>query len=304
MIGKTFIVANAALALALTSSVPSHAQDPAPADEAESVMWRAYEVYGGDDTFSRLSFQMEIDGGKTSTVSLVMGFKRDAGEDAGYRVIMFNELPPDRKDIGFLGVFHDPALGKEDEMWLYLPELRSTRRLTHQIQSNDGRSGHDHGHMGHMRHDSVSDEFSASALNHEELMPRWPGFDRHRMLAIEDIDGRPAYKIESIPLDPESSTYGKRIQWIDRENALLLRIEYHDVAGTLVKTQTQTWRQNGDAWLWDRVTAVDHASGRRTLLEHTDVQVNLGLPDDLFSRRVLTRGGKAFEGRIAGHTRR
>lgn len=298
MFGKSFIVAIATTALALLLSVPSYAQDAAPADEAESVMWRAYKVYGGDDSFSRLSFQFEFDGGKTSTVTLVMGFKRDEGEAPGYRAIMFNELPPDRKDTGFLGIFYDPAAGKEDEMWLYLPELRSTRRLTHQVQSKNDHGGHDHAHEGHMRHEGVSDEFSGSELNHEELMPRWPGFDRHRLLAIEDVDGRTVYKIESVPLDQESSTYSKRVQWVDRDTALLLRIEYHDDEGRLVKTQTQTWKQYGDAWLWDRVIAVNHVSGNRTSLEHTDVQVNLGLPDDLFSRRVLTRGGKAFEGRI------
>lgn len=301
MTGRPFIRAFPVAVFALLSSLSAHAQDAVPVDEAESVMWRAYEIYGGDDTFSRLNFHFDLDGGKTSTASLVMGFKRDGDSNAGYRVIMFNELPPDRKDVGFLGVFHDPAAGKEDDMWLYLPDLRSTRRLTHQAPDTHG--GDDHGHMGHMRHEGISDEFTVSELNHEELMPRWPAFDRHRLLALEEIDGAPAWKIESVPRDPASSTYGKRIQWIDRENFLMLRIEYHDDVGRLVKTQNQSWRRYGDAWLWDRISAIDHASGRTTVLEQADVQVNLGLPDSLFSRRVLTRGGKSFENSVSRYMR-
>lgn len=302
MPGISFLPAFAAAITMLLSSGSLQAQTPDPEEDAESVMWRAYEVYDGDDAFSRLNFRFEFDNGKSSAVSLAMGFKRGGKGSAAYRVIMFNELPPDRKDVGFLGVFHDPEAGKEDEMWLYLPDLRSTRRLTHAHQSHDAHGSHDHGRMGHMRHDA-SDEFSVSVLDHEELMPRWPGFDRHRLIAVEDLDGTPAWKIESVPRDPASSAYGKRIQWIDRDNALLLRIEYHDDVGRLVKTQTQSWRPYGDAWLWDRIVAVDHASGDRTLLEQTDVQINLGLPDNLFSRRVLERGGKAFENSINRYLR-
>jgi hypothetical protein len=283
-----------------------HADDVMPPEAdgtamgADTIMQRAYELYGGDDAFSRLYFHFEFDQGRTSTVSLVMGFKRDAADGAAdYRVIMFNESPPDRKDTGFLGIFYRPDAGREDEMWLYLPELRSTRRLTHAHPQRD----HDHGHIGHLRHGADSDEFSISELDHEELMPRWPGLDRHRLLGVEDHEGQPAYRIESTPRDPASSAYGKRVQWIDREDALLVRIEYHDPAGRLVKTQTQSWRRHGEAWVWERVVAVNHASGNRTVLEQADVLVNLGLPDELFSRRVLGRGAKSFEGRIDRLTR-
>lgn len=286
------------LLLATASAGAREEGDAAPAADAESIMQQVYAVYGGDDTFARLHFHFEFDRGKTSQTSLVMGFKRDgAGPDAGYRVIMFGEQPPDRKDIGFLGVFHPPAEGREDEMWLYLPDLRSTRRLTHAHSPQAAHEGHDHG--GHARHEGVSDEFSVSLLNHEELMPRWPALDRHSLLPPGEIDGKSVWRIESVPRDPVTSAYERRIQWIDREHALLLRTEYFSDNGRKVRTQDQHWRRHGEAWLWERVVAVDHASGDRTVLEQRDVQVNLGLTDELFSRRILTRGGASFETRVA-----
>ncbi len=288
----------ALMTLLLVSAQPC-AQELVPGDDAASVMQRAYEVHGGQDSFSRIHLHFEFDQGRSSTATLVMAFRRESG-DVDYRVIMFSELPPDRKDTGFLGVFYRPDAGKEDEMWLYLPELRSTRRLMHTQQS------HDHGPhdmTGHMRHGESPDEFSVSELDHEELMPRWPGLDEHRLLAVEDYDGRPAWKIESIPRDPATSAYGKRIHWIDREHALLLRIEYRAPGGKHIKTQTQQWSRVGDAWLWERIVAVNHLNGNQTMLEQTDVRVDVGLPDDLFSRRMLSRGAKAFENRLERLTR-
>lgn len=262
--------------------------------QAESIVRRAFDVHGGGDAFSRLNFEMDLDDGETRTVSLVMGFKYgESGEDVLYRAVMFTEYPPDRRDVGFLGTFYRPELDKEDELWLYLPELRTSRRLMHQ-----------HGGQGHMDHgdeEQSPDEFSISELNHEELMPRWPGLDRHRLLAEDQLDGRAAYRIESVPRDSMTSSYARRIQWIDRDNGLLLRVEYFDDLGKLVKTQDQSWRKLDDSWVWDRITAVNHVNGRRTLLEQDDVHVNLGLPDNLFSRRILSRGGSAFESRISGY---
>lgn len=276
-------------------SAPVCAQEAPDAEDAASLMQRAYEVSGGNDSFSRIRFHFEFDRGRSSSATLVMAFRRGSG-DVDYRVIMFSESPPDHKDTGFLGVFYRPGAGKEDEMWLYLPELRSTRRLTHSQPSH----AHDHGHdmTGHMRHGESPDEFSVSELDHEELMPRWPGLDDHRLIALEDYEGRLAWKIESTPRDPATSVYGRRVHWVDREHALLLRIEYHEPGGRHVKTQTQQWRSHGGDWLWERVVAINHLNGNRTVLEQSDVRVNAGLPDELFSRRVLSRGAGSFAGRV------
>lgn len=297
MNGKQGLCLLAVAAMLTASTGLSLAQSGSATGDADAIMQRAYELYGGEDSFSRVHFHFEFDQGRSSTVSLVMGFRRDpAGSDVDYRVIMFNESPPDRKDTGFLGLFYRPGAGKEDEMWLYLPELRTTRRLMHQHVAPDPHEGHEL--AGHMRHGVNPDEFAVSELDHEELMPRWPGHDRHRLTAVEEYEGRPVYRIESTPIDAATSVYGRRVQWIDREDALPLRIEYHEPGGRHVKTQTMTWRLVGEAWVWERVVAVNHVNGNRTVLEQADVRVNIGLPDDLFSRRVLSRGAKSFEGRV------
>lgn len=273
--------------LALLAAAPA-AGEPT----AEEIARRAYEVYGGDDAFSRLHFSFEAEGRKASRLTVVMGFKRGGGDGVDYRVIMFNEHPPDTRDVGFLGTFYREDTGREAEMWLYLPELRVSRRLTTHSHEH-------HGHAGHGPAEDAVDEFSVSELDHEELMPRWPDLDDHRLLGVEEIEGGAAYVLESVPRDPHSSAYARRVQWIGRDEPLPRRIEYYDEDGSLVKTQTLEWRRLDEAWVWGRVVAVNHLTGARTVLEQTDVRINAGLPDSLFARRALSLGASTFAGRAA-----
>jgi hypothetical protein len=288
-LAMTFTRSLIALAVTLSMLVCARAFAEAGESDGDRLARRAYEVNSGKDSFSRLKFTFE-ERGKTTGSELVMGYRRGSGE-LDYKVIMFNRYPPDRKDVGFLGWFYRPGAGKEDDMWLYLPELRLVRRMVH------------HHHGGSMEgeamdHEEESDEFSISQLNHEELMPRWPGLDDNRLLGTTQLDGRAVDMVESKPRDPATSEYGKRIQWLTREEGLPVKVEYYDEDMMLLKTQTLTWRRVDDAWVWDRVTAVSNVTGAKTVLEQTDVRIGLGLPDSLFSKRALSLGAKAFESRV------
>lgn len=262
------------------------ASDPLP--DANELVRRAHDLYGGDDAFARLHFDFDRPGGDSSRVSLVMGFRVEA--NGIRRVIMFNEYPPDTRNIGFLGTFHPPETGRADELWLYLPELRQSRRLTPATH-------HEHAHHADSM-DSV-DEFTDSQLDHEELVPRWPGLDRHTLQGSDTVDGRDAYIVESVPIHAATSAWSRRVQWITAEG-VPLRIEYYSPADRRVKTQTFAWRRIGDAWLWERVVAVNHLNGARTELEQTDVRINSGLPARLFTRRALALGADAFTSRAGG----
>lgn len=258
----------------------------AAAPAAGEIVTRAYENYSGDDFVSRLSFTLEYDDNKTDRLSMLMAYKRYDGENGlDSKVIMFNEFPPDKKDIAFLAWIYRPGAGREDEMWLYLPELRQIRKLGHK-------------HDAHSHEDQSSDAFSVSELNREELTPRRPGLDRHRLLGEGTVDGRPVYKIESTPREPDSSTYSELVQWISKDIFLPLRIDYYDDVGTLLKTQTIDWTRQGDAWVWEKVTAVNHVNDNRTILDQSRIQINTGLPDRLFSKRVMKRGAQSFLARV------
>jgi hypothetical protein len=278
---------------ALVLAAAATAAPPGP--DADRIMQRAFEVYGGDDSFSRLRFSFEYDGGKTAALSVVMAYKRyPASAGVESKVIMFSESPPDRKDIAYLGWFYRPEQDRGADQWLYLPELRQTRKLT--------RRSHDRaGAALDMKRRPEGDEFSVSELDEEELAPRDPRLDRHALLSIETLDGRPVHAIESVPLKAGSSSYGKFVTWITQDGSLPLRVDYYNRHLDLVKTLTFNWAQVDKAWVWERVTAVNPLNGNRTVLEQADVRVNIGLPDEMFSKRMLDQGGDVFAQRVAGH---
>lgn len=273
----------------LTASAPFAAEE----DVAARIMQQVYEVYGGDDSFSRLRFSFEYDGGKSGTLGLVMAYKRyPASAGVESKVVMFNEYPPEKKDIGYLGWFYRVEQERDADQWLYLPELRLTRKLTRKPRDYSGTKRRTEG-----------DEFSVSELDLEELAPRAPVLDRHTLLGSETLDGRAVYKVESVPRDPGGSPYGKRIAWISKDAYLPLRVDCYDRESHLVKTLSFTWSQVGKDWVWDRVAAVNRINGNKTLLEQRDVQVNLGLPDDMFAKRVLDQGADTFAQRITRYVR-
>lgn len=280
-----------ALALAAAAAAAS------PESDAARIMQRAFEVSGGDDAVSRLRFRFEYDGGKTAALSVLMAFKRyPAGTEMASRVIMFNESPPDRKDVAYLGWFFRPEQRRGAEQWLYLPELRQTRKLTRRARDRAGAALD-------IKRRPDGDEFAVSEIDEEELAPRDPSLDRHTLRGEETLDGRPVYVVESVPREAASSSYGKFVTWIARDGSLPLRVDYYNRRQDRVKTLTFDWTRVGTAWVWERVTAVNPVNGNRTVLEQTDVRVDLGLPDELFTRRMLDLGGDAFARRVAGQPR-
>lgn len=262
-------------------------------DVADRIMQRVYEVYGGDDAFSRLRFSFEYDGGKTGALALVMAYKRfPAAAGVESKVIMFNEFPPDKKDIAYLGWFYRAEQDRNADQWLYLPELRLTRKLTRKPRDYSATDRRTEG-----------DEFSVSELDMEELVPRAPGLDRHTLLGSDTLGGRAVYTVESVPLAAGSSPYGKFVSWIAKDGYLPLRVDCYNRDLNHVKTLSFEWSRIGDAWVWDRVEAVNRVNGNRTVLEQTDIHVNLGLPDDMFAKRALDQGGDSFAHRVSTHIR-
>jgi hypothetical protein len=278
-------------ALALAAAAGAAAPEPDPG----RLMQRAYELFGGDDSFSRVRFSFEYGGGKTAALSVMMAFKRyPAAAAEAQRVIMFNESPPDKKDIAYLGWFYRPEQDRGADQWLYLPELRQTRKLTRRSRDR-AQAALD------IKRRPEGDEFAVSELAEEELAPRDPRLDRHTLRGSDALDGREVYVIESVPREADSSSYGKLVTWIAQDGILPLRVDYYNRHLDLVKTLTFGWKRLGETWVWERVTAVNPVNGSRTVLEQTDIHVNLGLPDEIFSKRMLDQGGDVFARRVAGY---
>lgn len=272
------------LHLFLTSITVAAAEEPT----ALQIMEKSYQVHAGDDMVSRLTFTIK-DGGTEKKLGLLMAYKTYDGKKGLHsKIIMFNEFPPDKRDIGFLAWIYAPQKNRKDDMWLYLPELRTVRKLTHQ-----------HNAGGHGHHDKdTDDEFSLSELKRFELQPRNPQLDQYELQGTERVGAQTVYRILSTPKDMESSPYGKIIYQITTDHFLPVHITYFDHKGATVKRQTIEWLSVEDAWIWKKVSAINPGNGHETILEQDGIKLNTGLSDNIFTKRFLKLGARTLKNRV------
>jgi len=111
----------------------------------------------------------------------------------------------------------------------------------------------------------------------------------HRIVAEEDIDGMPAYKIELTPKPEAAVTWGKLILWVRREDCVPLREEFYTEHGKLVKVlQYSKIKQMSDRvipTIW-KMTSVTR-EGHYTIIEILDVVYNKPIDENIFTMANL-----------------
>jgi Outer membrane lipoprotein-sorting protein len=241
---------------------------------ADEIMKKSNEVQGGHDSISRLSFNFQKTKGVDKKLVYTMVWKEYSGRnDVNDKMIFFSEYPPADKGKSFMIWIYD---NKKPDEWMYLPELRMVRKVTH--------SEH-HGH-----HDE-EDDFAHSVLTQVDLVPREPGADNHTLLKDDELEGHIDYVVESVPkVASKNYPYQKTRRWITQDNILPERIDYYGAEGGLVKRQTIKWKKIGNDWVWEQVVGEDLVTHERTVLDISDIKLNNGFKDETFSDRTMRLG--------------
>ena len=124
--------------------------------------------------------------------------------------------PADVKGTAMLIYDHQD---QADDMWIYLPALRKTRRI---IASEKGKS-------------FMGSEFT----NADMSKPDMDDFT-YKTLSKENYEGKLCWKIESVCKNEaieEENGFQKRISWIEDKTWLVRKIEFYDAFGDLHKVQ-------------------------------------------------------------------
>lgn len=260
---------------------PARAEEASVEISADAIMQKSYVVYSGDDSLSRITFTFQEKGFPEKKLVYTMAWKRFTEGEYEAKVMMFREFPPDAKGVSYMGFFYMPHPSRNDDEWIYLPELRMVRKLSH--------SGPKH---------AKQEEFAPSELRQYDLMPRHPGYDTHQLLRTEKLGAVDCYVIQSTPKPngAEAYPYSKVVKWISKDNFLPLRVEYYaevqggNEEGKLQKQQVTQWKKIGNAWVWEEVKGVNIRTGNQTTLTVSDVRINVGLTDGSFSKRAMQLG--------------
>jgi len=201
-------------------------------------------------------------------------FWKDAGgkKKIADKMMLFTEFPPDARGTGFMRWGYLAGEDKNADQWLYLPALNTIRRV----------SVRDPG-----------DSFLGSDLTYQDISPRLLSQDEHVLLPVEKKKGEKFYVVESKAKESDP-LYGKVISWYQQADSWAdcnkRRIEHYDSRNNLIKVQTLSWQKIDDAWVWGEVKVDNLRNGHSSVFRVSDVSVNVGLKDRMFSERTLKRG--------------
>jgi len=182
--------------------------------------------------------------------------KNRPGED-DWRVMKFL-TPADIRGVGFLVL-------ADDQMYLYLPEFRRIRRI----------ASH-----------NKTERFMGSDFSYEDMGTG--GFARYYEAELKDENGETWHLALSVKPGVEKP-YSRVELWVDKESRLPRRYRLYDSSGELWKEAIQEISQISSYWIPVRITMKDIKARSLTVLIMEDIQVNVGLEDEIFTQRFLRR---------------
>jgi len=190
------------------------------------------------------------------------------GEDDLSRSLIRVESPPDLRGSAYLLIEH----GDDVDVFVYLPDYQRVRRITSR---------------------SLSGSLFGTDFSYEDMRRLRHVLEAARAERLPDalVEGRNTHVLRLVP--PAESSYGEVRAWVDAETCVPLKMELYARGGELAKvltTDASTLTRQGPLWVAHAFRLRDLQEGTETRLELGELQVDVDVPDRLFSERTLTQG--------------
>jgi len=229
------------------------------------VIQNVYNRPTGNDIQGDLTMILENSSGN-QRIREIKQFTKDFGDVE--KKIMFFKSPADVRNTSFMNWSYDDET-RNDDQWIYLPALKRVKRISS---------------------DSKGDYFMGSDFTYDDLGDRHPTDDTHRILREEVIDGKITYVVESIPKD-EDYMYSRTITWVIKDSWIGLKKEFYDEDNELLKILSVEEQQDFDGIIIITKTKMTNVQkNRSTVMSLSNVVVNKGIPDNMFTERMMRRG--------------
>ena len=179
------------------------------------------------------------------------------------------DAPADMRDSAFLLIEND---GRND-MFVYLPEFRKTRRITSRTVSGS----------------LFGTEFTYEDFEHLRGIG---GSAKRERLADTEHEGRPAYQLAAMPTPDSGSAYARIVSTIDRETCVPLDVRFFSDAEELKKrlsVDPESITREGGVWVSRRATLANPSKQRESRLEIVEVELDVEVPKSFFSQSRLGR---------------
>lgn len=180
--------------------------------------------------------------------------------------------PADVKGTGLLTYDYEK---KDDDMWLFMPALRKSRRIVSSEKSKN---------------------FMGSEFSYADMSP--PNLDdfTFKILGEENVQGVPCWKIEATPKNSkiaDENGFSKRISFIGKLDFVLRKAIYFDLEGTLLKEMNvleikELDKKNGK-YRPVHMVMENKQNKRKSILKIDKIVLNEKVKDDYFTKRYLER---------------
>lgn len=249
------------------------APPPAAPVSADEIVRNCENKYAGNDQKSRLTIvNRNKDGSERKNIYVRFLKNYEPSGEVMQKMLLTSEFPPEAKGLTFMRWEYGLTTGKVPEQWLYTPSLRNVRRVSIR---------------------DPSESFLGTTLTLGDIAYRAADQDKHNLLGVErNIDGE-FYVVESIPKE-QGSLYSKVVNYYTKtanwDQCVKVHAIFFDTKGIQLKKQSLQWQQVGNAWVWSHVQVENTQNQQISTFDLTDVEINPGLNEELFTERNLRKG--------------
>jgi hypothetical protein len=256
-----------AVSLGLFIAIP-----PARALTALEIMEKVDARDDGDNMTSDVKMIL-IDKKENKRIREMKVFTRDKGKDT--LKMQFFLAPADVKDTAFLTYDYYEG-GRDDDQWLYLPDLHKTKRIATSDKSSS---------------------FMGSDFSYADMTRRVVDEWTYKILKESEVDGQKVWLIEAIPASKAvEDRYGylKSVLFIRQDIFMGVRAVHWLKEGKKIKYQENLKiKQIDGIWVATELhakTTKNKVTLHKTVMEYTNIKYNQHLDDALFSVRNLEKG--------------
>lgn len=245
---------------------------PALALTAREIMEKVDARDDGDNS-TQTTEMILIDKNGHQRKRLIKAFMKDQGEDT-WRIQFFIE-PADVKDTGFLtyDYYHGD---RDDDQWLYLPELHKTKR----IASSDKSSAF------------MGSDFSYADMN-RRVLDEW----KFALMKESTVDNQKVWLIEAVPANKvvaERYGYTKSVIFVRQDIFFPVRaVHWVKEGGKIKYMEVKALELIDQIWVATETqmkTTQNQKTLHKTILKFKQIKFNQDIEQEIFTVRRLEKG--------------
>nr|WP_321265579.1 outer membrane lipoprotein-sorting protein [uncultured Sulfurimonas sp.] len=238
----------------------------------EEIAQRVHDRDDGDNSTSNMRMIL-TDKNNNERVRDLKTYTKDKGEDT--LKLMFFLTPADVRNTGFLTYDYEDS-DKDDDQWLYLPELKKVKR----IASSD-----------------KSSSFMGSDFTYSDMTSRNVKDYTYRIMKEPTIGGHKTWQLLVTPKTiktVEETGYTKSIIFVRQDNFVIIQALHYIKAGKKLKyMQILDLQKIDNVWTTKKMqmtTKKGKKTLHKTVFEFSDIKYNQDLKESFFTTRTIERG--------------